>query len=76
MPAFTQALASCRPTRSVCDHCVASAWAGRFSAMSIPSPSTPTTIARNESANDSSCLHRVSRSISALPIELDKYLSL
>ncbi len=51
-------------------------YAGRFSAVSIPSPSTTTSIARNGSANDSSCLHRFSRSISALPIQLDKYLSL
>ena len=33
-------------------------------------------IARNGFANDSSYLHRFSRSIFALPIQLDKYLSL
>ena len=49
---------------------------GIFSAVSIPSPTTTTTIARNGSANDSSSLHRFSRSISALPIQLDKSLSL
>jgi hypothetical protein len=52
------------------------ACAGHFSAVSIPSPTTITAIASNGSANDSSCLHRFSRSISALPIQLDKYLSL
>ena len=57
-------------------HCMARCVRRALLAVSIPSPSTTTTIARNGSANDSSCLHRVSRSISALPIQLDKYLSL
>jgi hypothetical protein len=72
----THALRSCRPTRSVSIIVSRGACAGRFSAGSIPSPSTTTSIARNGSANDSSCFHRFSRSISALPIQLDKYLSL
>ena len=72
----THALTSCRPTRSVSIIAWRGACAGHFSAVSIPSPTTTTTIARNGSANDSSCLHRFSRSISALPIQLDKYLSL
>ena len=76
MPAPTHALASCRPTRSVSIIAWRGACAGHFSAVSIPSPTTITTIARNGSANDSSCWHRFSRSISALPIQLDKYLSL
>src|ERR1700733_12922175 len=70
------ALTSCRPTRSVSIIAWRGACAGHFSAVSIPSPTTIMTIARNGSANDSSSLHRFSRSISALPIQLDKYLSL
>jgi hypothetical protein len=46
-------------------HCMARSCAEHFSAVSIPSPTTITTIARHGSANDSSCLHRFSRSISA-----------
>ena len=72
----THALTSCRPTRSVSIIAWRGACAGRFSAVSILSPSATTIIARNGSANDSSGLHRFSRSISALPIQLDKYLSL